>query len=93
MHYCSLPSLHDSSTPTFAANAAFASLSIYAAANTTCAAVPDWLALSIDATDSTVSAISAVITSTIATKIPHTSDTTAYRETSNVLAYGALSQV
>jgi hypothetical protein len=47
--------LHASSTPTFAANAAIASHSDYAA-YTAGAVIPDGFAVAIDATDSAVSA-------------------------------------
>jgi hypothetical protein len=61
------------------------------AAHTACAFVPDWFAFAANPSDSAVFAISAVSTCTIATEIPLTSDTTADREITNILAYGVLS--
>jgi hypothetical protein len=78
--------LHASSTPIFAANTAITSHSNYAAHTAIAVAV------AIDATDSTVSAISAISAVTacnLATEIPHTSDSTANREITFILAYGA----
>jgi hypothetical protein len=85
--------LHASSTPTFAANPAIASHSDYAA-HTAGAVIPNGFAVDIDASNtavSTISTISAVTTCNFATEIPHASDSTADREITYFLAYGALS--
>jgi hypothetical protein len=85
--------LHASSTPTFAANAAIASHSDYTA-HTTDAVILDGFAVIIEATDTTVSAIStisAVTACNLTTEIPHASDSTADSEITYFLAYGALS--
>jgi hypothetical protein len=85
--------LHASSTPTFASNATIASHSDYAA-HTTSAVIPNGFAVVIDATDfalSAISTISAVTACNLATKIPHASHSTANREITYILTYGALS--